>query len=528
MRLEFHALLVLLAVIAAILAPEAAADDALVKPSSYYFAMRTLLGDDSATDGDFTKLTNGQKGGPERVIWRKTENHGVPLTIAFEFPGDTVLNAITVHYFRWKRSYGLKDIKAVGINAAGERFPLGAVTLNQPYHLPEGEPHDMAAVIPAEDPRPVRQVEVTITGTGGYVGVTEIEFAGNSGAAAQPEAQAEPAALERRYDFLAAAATPGLRLRLTDDYAVLENDHAIYVIDAACGGTVNYAYDKHAQVNLVKTTAPGQGYGALFTDRFWPGNYAIRDMYRDLPYAMSVLHDEAGHKAVRVAGTGKSGLFLNVTIEKTYTLAAGSAVLKVDYKVSNAQANVVPVNHGLWLFSAVQTAEPYQRIFPGRSAVESHPGTGQFTSRALTSGWFGVLCGDRGLALTIPYDLFKELTAGRPRTRPAASNASSASIRFPPATTCAAPSPSAPFPASASPTISTGSWPEAWGWRLNTRASRSTTPCASGCCSPGTTPWPSRPPDSMPKPNRNNGTNWPRPPSAAATSPRPSTTACRP
>ncbi len=408
MRLEFHALLVLLAVIAAILAPEAAADDALVKPSSYYFAMRTLLGDDSATDGDFTKLTNGQKGGPERVIWRKTENHGVPLTIAFEFPGDTVLNAITVHYFRWKRSYGLKDIKAVGINAAGERFPLGAVTLNQPYHLPEGEPHDMAAVIPAEDPRPVRQVEVTITGTGGYVGVTEIEFAGNSGAAAQPEAQAEPAALERRYDFLAAAATPGLRLRLTDDYAVLENDHAIYVIDAACGGTVNYAYDKHAQVNLVKTTAPGQGYGALFTDRFWPGNYAIRDMYRDLPYAMSVLHDEAGHKAVRVAGTGKSGLFLNVTIEKTYTLAAGSAVLKVDYKVSNAQANVVPVNHGLWLFSAVQTAEPYQRIFPGRSAVESHPGTGQFTSRALTSGWFGVLCGDRGLALTIPYDLFKE------------------------------------------------------------------------------------------------------------------------
>lgn len=398
MRQHVHVLLVSLVVVMT----AAGADADLVKPQSYYFAMTTLQGDASATDPDFSKLTDGKKDGPERVIWRKKENHGVPFTIAFDFRHDTSLSAVTVRYFRWKRSYGLKDIKVVGVNAEGARFPLGVVTLNQPYLLPEGEPHYMAAVIPADDPRPIRQAEVTITGTGGYVGVTEIEFAGAA------KAKAPEPAVEQKYDFLAAAAAPGLRLKQGDGHAVLENDHAIYVIDAACGGTVNYAYDKHAHINFVKTTAPGQGYGTLFTDRFWPGNYAVRDMYRDLPYAMTVVDDEPDRKTVRVASAGKSGLFLNVTVEKTYTLTAGSSVLKVDYKISNAQANVVPLNYGLWLFSAVQTPSPYQRLFPGRAAVESHPGVEQFTSRALTSGWFGILCGDNGLALTIPYELFKE------------------------------------------------------------------------------------------------------------------------
>ena len=397
MRHHVHALLVILVAVMA----AAATGAELVKPLSYHFAMTTLHGDDSAADPNFTKLTDGKKGGPGRVIWRKKENHGVPFTIAFDFEHDTSLSAVTVHYFRWKRSYGLKDIKVVGINAEGARLPLGVITLNQPYHLPEGEPHYMSAVIPSDDPRPVRQVEVTITGTGGYVGVSEIEFTG------VVKAEALESAVEQKYDFLVAAAGPGLRLKQGDGYAVLENDHVIYVIDAGCGGTVNYAYDKHAQVNLVKTTAPGQGYGGLFVDRFWPGNYAIRDMYRDLPYALTIVDDEPDRKTVRVSSIGKSGIFLNVTLEKTYTLTAGSSTLTVDYKISNDQANVVPLNYGLWMFSGVLTPSPYQRIFPGRAAVESHPGVKQFTSRAFSSGWFGILCEDNGLALTIPYELFK-------------------------------------------------------------------------------------------------------------------------
>jgi len=176
MRMHQHVRALLVILVAAMTAAATGAE--LVKPQSYHFAMTTLHGDDSATDPNFTKLTDGKKGGPGRVIWRKKENHNVPFIISFDFEHDTSLSAVTVHYFRWKRSYGLKDIKVVGINAEGARFPLGVVTLNQPYHLPEGEPHDMSAVIPSDDPRPVRQVEVTITGTGGYVGVSEIEFTG--------------------------------------------------------------------------------------------------------------------------------------------------------------------------------------------------------------------------------------------------------------------------------------------------------------------------------------------------------------
>ena len=85
MRQHVHVLLVSLVVVMT----AAGADADLVKPQSYYFAMTTLQGDASATDPDFSKLTDGKKDGPERVIWRKNENHGVPFTIAFDFRHDT-------------------------------------------------------------------------------------------------------------------------------------------------------------------------------------------------------------------------------------------------------------------------------------------------------------------------------------------------------------------------------------------------------------------------------------------------------
>ncbi|HOG51624.1 MAG TPA: hypothetical protein PKY10_13620, partial [Lentisphaeria bacterium] len=77
MHQRVHALLTILVVVLTV----AATGAELVKPRSYHFAMTTLQDDDSASDPNFTKLTDGKKSGPGRVIWRKKENHGVPFTI---------------------------------------------------------------------------------------------------------------------------------------------------------------------------------------------------------------------------------------------------------------------------------------------------------------------------------------------------------------------------------------------------------------------------------------------------------------
>ena len=139
----------------------------------------------------------------------------------------------------------------------------------------------------------------------------------------------------------------------------------IYGIDPRYSGSVNYAYDKSAQCNLIVYSAPGSGFGPLFNDRFYPGGYDIRDMYRHITYQAEIIADTPEKKQIRMTGFGKSGIYANVKIEKLFTLEKDSALLRADYSITNGLDNVVPLQKGFWTYGGVQSPS-------GRNSLESH------------------------------------------------------------------------------------------------------------------------------------------------------------
>jgi hypothetical protein len=303
----------------------------------YTFTAKTYTAE--GVDPGFKKLTDGKINSDKgkvhygRVMFRRSENGKRPIQITFDFKNEVKLSEARIHYFRWKKSYGIKVIKMVGIKGDGKQIPMGAVTLNHPYVKPEKDPFNMSAEIKAEDNTPVKSVQLIFISSGGFLSLNEIEFFGTEIKTAAPELAANP------LDKFAAMAKPGFRMYQHSGQFVLENDHVIYGIDPLYSGAVNYAWDKSSKSNLIMYSARGGGYGPLFNDRFYPGGYDIRDMYRYISYKADIIADTPEKKQIRMTGQGKSGLFASVKIEKLFTLEKNSSMLRVDYAITNGMDN---------------------------------------------------------------------------------------------------------------------------------------------------------------------------------------------
>lgn len=382
-----------------------------ISPASYTFDAKTLT-DKSITDAkafaddNKSKLTDGVLNS-SRVVWRYKDNSSKPVKIEFTFASPIKLNEITLHIFRGPRSYGIKKISVFGIDANEANFPLGNEVLNHPYELPKGENPDSSIKFKLDSSNSVIKVIVEITGTGSYLGLSEIEFNGEMSVIKTETAkfQANP------WDNLASSATTGLRLIKNGQAYILENDLAIYVIDPDNSGIVNYAYDKIAKFNFIKY-GEGNVYGGMFNDRFWPGDYTIRDMFRQIPYKVEIVSDEVHKKAIKLSANGKSGIFSNVTIEKTYTLNDNSPVIAVNYQVKNDQVNVIPLQYGLWIMGGVTSEEPFNLIYPGAYKTEvtlAKPQTLYYPGAI--QGWSGAIQNSgRGIALLADYQLLKNFS----------------------------------------------------------------------------------------------------------------------
>ena len=390
-----------------VLAAAAALGAAKLPVMGYSFTAKTYSAE--GVDPGFRKLTDGKinadgsKVRYGKVMFRRNDNGKRPIQITFNFKNEIKLSEAKIHYFRWKRSYGIKVIKLTGIKSDGKQIPMGSVTLNHPYTKPEKDPFNMSAVIKSEDNTPVSSLQLTFVSSGGFLSLNEIEFFGEEIKSAAPKFAANP------LDKFAANSKPGFRMYQADGQFVLENDHVIYGIDPRYSGAVNYAWDKSGKCNLILYSAPGGGYGPLFNDRFWPGGYDIRDMYRYISYKYDVISDTPQKKQLRMIGFGKSGLYASVRIEKTFTLEKNSSLLRVDYAITNSMENVVPLNKGYWTYGGVQVPGGYNRIVPGLYGVEVTPGFRQHVARDVSAGWYGVEAAGKGLAVLVPWERLKEI-----------------------------------------------------------------------------------------------------------------------
>ncbi|NLF94240.1 MAG: hypothetical protein GX564_10160 [Oligosphaeraceae bacterium] len=342
------------------------------------------------------------KGIYPHVVWQYNAFGKKPLQIDFNLETPAQIESIRIMQFRWKRSYGIKEIRAIGTDSNGNRFSLGNIVLNQPYHLPENEAHDAPVSITTTDNTPASAVQLIFTGTGGYLGINEVEFLGTPQPAQQEVSQ--------KLDVLADSAQPGLRVFKHGSFYVLENDYAIYAIDPRYGGSLSLAWDKLSKSNLVKFAETGSTYGPLFQDRFYPGGSKNRDMYLYRQYKAEILQDSPDLKQVRTWGVGHSGIFSGVEISKTYTLEKGSSVINVDITISNQLDNVIPLKYGYWFAGGLHSdSDEYKRIVPGQLGPEVKSSDGQVTSVDFVDGWCGGMTGDNVLAILFPYEWSKEI-----------------------------------------------------------------------------------------------------------------------
>lgn len=376
-----------------------------VRPMSYYFAEPTMRDSkNSFSDTAFLKLIDGAKGTAGRVAWCVKDFRKQPVKIEFSFGGKAKFSRARIYYHRGPRSYGLRHIKVFGSDADGAPFAAGNVVLNQPYVAPDDRPRDkpeeVEVLLPNCADTPTDKLVVEIASSGSYIALQEIEFFG-----VQEQTGTADAAQGHPYASQANRNAGGLQLRQDGDLFILENDAVLYVIDPGYNGCVNFAYDKAVGKNFVKY-ANKDNYGGMFNDRFWPGGTVIRDMYRDVSYQCEVLEDKPERKALRLTATGKSGFFANVTIAKTFSLTADSPVLQADYKISNDQANVIPLDAGLWLMGGVtDSGRPFELIYPGALKIERNPSIRQslFCPGAVR-GWTAMLNADgQGLAFLTDF-----------------------------------------------------------------------------------------------------------------------------
>lgn len=375
------------------------ADTAKIRPSGYDFTAPTMK-DSSQGDPGRSKLCDDSIGGGNRILWSLRENNRKPLVLTFTFPEAHHLRRSRIYYYRGPRSYGIKRID-VYAGAVDERLPLGSLVLDQPYQLPEGETPDGEISIALDETVPVTQLTLEIRGTGGYLGLSEIEFYGRP---QRPAAAADSAAGANPWMRLAQREARGLQLTRHGEALVIENDHVLYVIDPENNGCINLAYDKKNDFNYLKYNSKDD-FGGMFNDRFW----GARDAFRGVSYQAEITSDTEQQKAVRLTATGKGGIFDNVTITKTYTLRPDSLVLSADYAIHNDQANVIPLQNGLWIMGGIAGSPPGELAYPGLYRVEKRQMQSQshFCPGAIRGWCSAVSPAGTGLALLCDYELFK-------------------------------------------------------------------------------------------------------------------------
>ena len=393
----------------------------LLPVQSYSFTAKTDPEHKSGADPGFRKLTDGitvtdqvavKYQGGKGVTWRHKLNGGKGPVITFNFASPVKIDKVHVHYFRWKRSYGIKEIRVVGVEG-DKRLLLGNLVLNHPFEKPAADPfHSVAEIVSASDQK-FSTVEVHFKPTGGWITLDEVEFFGKADPAAAP-APDKKASVSAGEHPLAAELTSqpaaGLKLSKKKGMIVLENDQVIYVLDPGYTGSVNFAWDRESKSNQAVYAKPKSGFGPMFCDRLYPGNYDIRDMYRYLPYQAEILADGPDKKQVRLSGSGRTGFFRNVKMVKTYTLYADSPVLHVDQAIQNGQENVIPLRYGYWMCGGSQNPNGCRLVIPAAASVDVYNYVRQLSVREASSGWMAAMDGksDSALALLMPYDLLSE------------------------------------------------------------------------------------------------------------------------
>ncbi len=374
----------------------------VIKPISYQATPPNFS--DKYDDPNRNKLTDGISSPENRILWSIKKNNKKPVVIDFTFAEPVALDGVTIFYSRQQKSYGIKRINVFGSGADDSQFALGHVILDQPYQIPEGQKQGETEkeTIKLDPSRRAEKVRVEIIGNASNLALHEIEFTGST-EIAQVVTQEKGLAANPLQKY-ASSRQDGLKVAQTDGFYILENNSVMYIVDPANCGRVQLAYDKKNKFNFIKYAAKDD-FGGMFNDRFWPGGYDVRDMFRDIPYQAEMV----GNNAVRVTADGKSGIFTNVTVEKTYRLEADSPVLRVDYKVTNDQANVVPLQYGLWLMGGVGSEQAFELVFPGVYRMERYPNKPQRVySTHASAPWCAAVTGDgKGLAFICDFELMK-------------------------------------------------------------------------------------------------------------------------
>ena len=337
-----------------------------IVPERYTFNRETLKHPQETdkkpvyTDPRLAKLTDGMKdASARRVVWRsKGWESGRVLDLDFTFAQPVDLRRIVVHSLR-RRGYAVERIQVFG-RAGDDEALVGDVTFKQSWAYPPREdlpPTKMMALEVPCEPTVVSEARVRVHLVS-YLGLSEIEFFGIPKQAPPPPATAAyrvpPTTKEAPFRVLAGD--------FNDDGQpdfLLENASVAYVVDLRWGGVVNMALNKRTGVNLVKPNSKGT-WGGLFADRMYPTG---RNNFFGQAYTGKIVENTPGKLAVRVQGHGKSGQFLHITFEKTYSLRPDGPALRVDYRVLNGQDNVVAVDHGVWALNGMGSTQEATRVF---------------------------------------------------------------------------------------------------------------------------------------------------------------------
>lgn len=372
-------------------------EGAPLKVAAYRFEAAYL--NDGSSDPGFTKLTDGKTGVGNLVVWHRPKAPKKLIKLNFKFASPVKIKHVDFHIFRGPRSYGWYSITAQGA-LNGSPLPLGKKSIKHPYATPDKK--SKQEVIRMEIPyeTPVTDVEFTLEGSGSYQALSEVVFEGTVVPVKAVKLPPNP------HEHLIKKAAGKFQLRKVGEIIVLENRHGLFAIDPKRNGGVVLAYDKVSKHNCI----PGEWEtGGAFLDRFHSGS-AQRDFYLDVKYDCKVVSDTPERKQIVVSGKGKGGIFVNVIVEKLYTLEKDSAVLRTDYTITNLQENVVDLESGYWLFNGLLFPAGGVRLIPGIYGVEKvDPAIKEFYHRELSGAWFGGGSKECGSAFVFPYELFREI-----------------------------------------------------------------------------------------------------------------------
>lgn len=390
---------------------------AVIKASNYSFSLDPQDNKSSNADRERKNLSDGIKSGSEaRSIWTVRELQNKPLEIKFSFTASVNLKSVKIYYFRWVKGYGIKQITVYGLTPDGEKNIMGGIRPDQPYELPSGEPNYALFDIALDSSNAVSEVIIQIAGTS-YIGLTEVEFCGFPAKSAMRQ-PSESVPNDNPFECLKKniSLEPTLKLFRQDvnhdgvEDIILENGQMLYVIDAGCGAVVNYAYDKHSKVNLVKPRSRNN-WGGVFADSLWPSPQKELNMpdanqkeWNTAIYNSEIIENTPDRIKVKLSRQGVGGMFQWLSFEKVYTLEKDSAALRADYRFINGKDNVVPVNYGVWLQAGLGSeTEPFKIFYSSAIGAISHKIDKELWNYGPVRGWAGIVT-DSGRGCAVVND----------------------------------------------------------------------------------------------------------------------------